>query len=91
VIITIYGHSYLYGLGGLIPGEHLVPEDSQTLLKSQLKPVPQGDTVPCPIVEILWEGGRKEREGERKEKEGERERGTCGGIATYTRATHRVR
>lgn len=32
---------------------HLVPEDSQALLKGELEPVPAGHPVPSPVVEVL--------------------------------------
>lgn len=32
---------------------HLVPEDSEPLLECELEPVPAGDSVPSPVVEVL--------------------------------------
>lgn len=32
---------------------HLVPEDSKSLLESELEPVPAGDPVASPVVEVL--------------------------------------
>ena len=32
---------------------HLIPEDSEPFLECELEPVPAGDSVPSPVVEVL--------------------------------------